>query len=631
MSLFRRESSSKGCRANGLLNLKRRLNGLSRQGSHARSLRMEPLEDRNLLSVSVGIGAPVLVAFDDPAATAGTTFAAQSTNADVTATVLHTSEVLKMQVHTVNADGSTGTSGEMDFLLLDDYAPNNIAHITSLVNSGFYNGLSFYRIIQDFMIQSGDDVGDGTGGSGPNGTQGAVQDDEFNVDMRFTSSGLLALANSGPDTNDCQFFITADACRSLDYQYPILGKLVAGDDIRQAIADVPVEESSWGEMSKPVNAPIIDSVSIVPNTEYGLVMLKAGPAATAGENATVDVVASDNSTVTMTDTAGVAGQPSLDVSLATDTPSTGDRPAFVDNVPDVYTTMNQPVTFTIPVEEGDAGVPVAYGAAVMSDTYSLTCDAASDGSPTATAVPSDNITGVYDLIVGVWRDSTDSSTNTNYDSQNVALFVRPTAPASLSITTAGVEDGGTAHINNDLTFHVTGVTDGLTVAIFADGDTTPIGTATASGDWVDIQTTTPLTDGLHTFSVEQFVHYDDTVVGNRTIPAGDLYSGASSSTVTLTIDTSAVGYAHFVATGQDWATVGADGSTVVATGDFNGDGKLDVIVRDVATSSCELWLNDGTGHFVDSGQNLGVANGNVVAGISTATVISISCLARPCS
>ena len=84
------------------------------------------MEDRRLLSVAattVGIGAPVLAVFNDPTATAATTFSAQSTNPDVTATVLHTSEELKMKVHTVNADGTTGATGEMDFLLLDDYAP----------------------------------------------------------------------------------------------------------------------------------------------------------------------------------------------------------------------------------------------------------------------------------------------------------------------------------------------------------------------------------------------------------------------------------------------------------------------------------------------------------------------------
>jgi len=63
-----------------------------------------------------GIGAPVIVAFDDPTATAATTFVGKSSNnSAVTATVMHTSEMLKMQVHTVNADGTTGTSGEMIF------------------------------------------------------------------------------------------------------------------------------------------------------------------------------------------------------------------------------------------------------------------------------------------------------------------------------------------------------------------------------------------------------------------------------------------------------------------------------------------------------------------------------------
>ena len=106
------------------------------------------------------------------------------------------------------------------------------------------------------MIQGGDPTGTGSGGSGTNGADGAVQDDEFNVDVRYTSSGLLALANRGDDTNDCQFFITAVPYRDGDYQYTIIGKLVAGDDIRQAIASVPVEANGWNEVSKPINAPM---------------------------------------------------------------------------------------------------------------------------------------------------------------------------------------------------------------------------------------------------------------------------------------------------------------------------------------------------------------------------------------
>ena len=133
------------------------------------------------------------------------------------------------------------------------------------------------------MIQGGDPGGGG--GSGPN-TALAEHDDEFNVDIRFTTPGLLALANNGPDntmfpgsrpdTNDCQFFVTSAPYRDGDYQYTIIGKLVAGDDILQAVESVPVQDNGSGEISGTSNPPIIDSVSVVPDTQYGLVMLKAG-------------------------------------------------------------------------------------------------------------------------------------------------------------------------------------------------------------------------------------------------------------------------------------------------------------------------------------------------------------------
>ena len=145
------------------------------QQAHARlqtQLRFEPLEDRSLLSVTVALASRV-GRFRRPGGRGRDDLyglehqrRSHGDRACIPATLL------KMMVHTVNADGSTGTSGEMDFLLLDDYAPNNIQHITSLANSGFYNGLTFHRIIQDFMIQGGDPLGTGSGGSGPNGSTG---------------------------------------------------------------------------------------------------------------------------------------------------------------------------------------------------------------------------------------------------------------------------------------------------------------------------------------------------------------------------------------------------------------------------------------------------------------------------
>ncbi len=544
MSTLRRSYSSwkHGRRAGWNFSNTREIGTRCRQSLHARSLRVEPLEDRRLLSVAattLGIGAPVLVAFHDPAATAATTFSANSTNPDVTATVLHTSEELQMKVHTVNADGTTGTSGEMDFLLLDDYAPNNIAHITALANSGFYNGLTFDRILQD-LIQGGNPGG--AGGSGSN-TMLAKQDDEFNVDVRFTSPGLLALANNGPydtdfpgsrpDTNDCQFFITSGAYRDGDFQYTIIGKLVAGDDIRQAIESVPVEDNGQGEISQPVKPPIIDSVTIVPDTQYGLLMLKAGSAATANETASVSVAASDQSSVTLTAADG-SSQSQLSVVLAQDTPSLNDRPAFIQNVPDVYTSVNTPVTVSIPVAEGDAGVAIGYGAQTLIPGDPDLQVTASGTGPTngALTVTPGSTPGVYGVQVGVWRNSGPSSANTAPDMQTVAVFVRPAAPAaSLSVDLPS----GVTTIGDHPVFHVTGVADGMNVAIFADGNPDPVGTATAAGASVNVPATLALTNGPHTFSVEQWITYNDTTVGNRTIEKGTLYSDPSANTLTVTV------------------------------------------------------------------------------------------------
>ncbi|MCE5267958.1 MAG: peptidylprolyl isomerase [Planctomycetaceae bacterium] len=500
--------------------------------------KFELLEPRWVLSAptTVGIGAPVLVAFNDPTATAATTFIAQSSNsAALTATVVHASSLLKMQVHTVNADGSVGKSGEMDFLLLDDYAPNNIAHIKELVNAGFYNGLDFHRIMQDFMSQGGDPLGTGSGGSGENGAPGDVQDDEFSADLRFTSTGLLALANSGADSNDCQFFVMNAPYRSLDYGYTIIGKLVAGDDLRQAIAGVAVEDNGSGELSTPTDPPIIDSVSIVSNVQYGLMMLKSSSGAAAGLTATVSVTASDGSSVAITAADGTS-ESSLQTVFATDTPSTGDRPAFITAISDVYTVMNEAVTFKIPVVAGDASVSLYYSYGQSPNAnLAITASGTGPSNGSATVTPSNDIVGVFPVLFGVRRDSSDSSANMGWDTEYAAVFVRPAAPASITVATPGLVAGGTTALSSGLKFHVTGVRSGATVAIYADGGAEPIGTAVASGNSVDVETTVLLGNGKHTFSVKQSVHYDDTAVGNRTVPAGELYSEVSQSTVSFTV------------------------------------------------------------------------------------------------
>src|SRR5262245_35488090 len=129
------------------------------------------------------------------------TYTVQPPTSPITATIVNGGTTIKMTVTGKDKDGNTFT-GEIAIRLFNDIAPTAVARITSLVNSGFYDGKLFHRVINDFMAQGGSVNNDGTGNSG----QGTF-DDEFNSAVTFVSPGLIALANSGNDTNDTQFFI----------------------------------------------------------------------------------------------------------------------------------------------------------------------------------------------------------------------------------------------------------------------------------------------------------------------------------------------------------------------------------------------------------------------------------------
>jgi cyclophilin family peptidyl-prolyl cis-trans isomerase len=133
------------------------------------------------------------------------------------------------------------TDGEISFELFDEDAPKTVANFRKLAGDGFYDGLSFHRIIKDFMIQGGCPHGTGTGGPG------YTFEDEIN-DHKIVR-GALAMANAGPDTNGSQFFIvTADSCPWLDGKHTVFGQVKDGMDVvdrLQAVAtdggDRPIE------------------------------------------------------------------------------------------------------------------------------------------------------------------------------------------------------------------------------------------------------------------------------------------------------------------------------------------------------------------------------------------------------
>ena len=144
--------------------------------------------------------------------------------------------------------------GTIVFELFVDEVPVTVNNFVFLANEGFYDGVMFHRIIKDFMIQSGDPKGDGTGGPGYR------FDDELVT--RDYVAGTLAMANSGPNTNGSQFFIVHGHDVNLPKQYTIFGILVDGMDVVDELANVSVTASPSGEYSKPSEDVFINSVKI---------------------------------------------------------------------------------------------------------------------------------------------------------------------------------------------------------------------------------------------------------------------------------------------------------------------------------------------------------------------------------
>ena len=127
--------------------------------------------------------------------------------------------------------------GAIRLELHHDKTPKTVANFEKLAGQGFYNNLKFHRVLADFMIQTGCPRGDGTGGPG------YTFQDEFHSDLKHTGPGILSMANSGPNTNGSQFFITHVATPWLDGKHSVFGQVLSGQDVVDTVQQGDVMKS----------------------------------------------------------------------------------------------------------------------------------------------------------------------------------------------------------------------------------------------------------------------------------------------------------------------------------------------------------------------------------------------------
>ena len=158
----------------------------------------------------------------------------------------------------------TTNHGAIEVELLEADQPQAVENFRLLAEHGYYNGLTFHRIVKGFMIQGGDPTGTGTGGES---AWGEAFPDNINQQSPLYQAGyrrgILAYANAGPNTNGSQFFIM-HGDYPLEPNYVIFAKVIGGLNVVDAIANTPTTMGDDGNMSRPLTPVIIKKITIKP-------------------------------------------------------------------------------------------------------------------------------------------------------------------------------------------------------------------------------------------------------------------------------------------------------------------------------------------------------------------------------
>lgn len=346
--------------------------------------------------------------------------------------------------------------GDMVFQLFEGDVPIPTARIIELATAGFYTNVNFHRVLNNFIIQAGDPLGTGAGGS-----QLGDINDQFNTNLQHNRTGVLSYAKTNlDDTGDSQFFITEGQTRHLDFHHAVFGQLVEGEAVREAISNVFVNNAG-----KPSIDIKIESVTIFSDTENALLRLKAN--ATSGTS---------NITVTVADSEGNTTSQSF---LATATADAANGAPFLNSIPTVTTNVNTPATINLSSQDAENN-PVTYSVEkVGSENYQVTVNAATG---VATFTPPAGFTGTLQFRAKV-QQTTTPTTQDPVDTQLVTVIVAGSnAPTGIDLDTASDSGSNTTDNRTNATaptFTVSGTVAGAIVKLKVGNAV--IGQATATG------------------------------------------------------------------------------------------------------------------------------------------------------
>jgi cyclophilin family peptidyl-prolyl cis-trans isomerase len=553
------------------------------------SLTLDPIS-----SVNVPGGKTLIVPLT-ATSTSPVTYSVSSDNPQVT-TQLHTGDPF-LQL-TLSDPGVAGIDGQtITIQLFPEIAPNNVQRLMNMVNSGFYNGLSFYRIVPGFLIQGGNQVG-----------TGHHFDDEYAPSSIFSGKGQLAFANSGDDTNDSEFFITGTPNnpvnvaeqRALDFNFTILGQVVRG----QNVVDLVSQQPASGQSATP--PIIITSAQIIADT--------------TGNTLTIFAPNGQSANITVTTNNGV-DLPAMQMFTATGVADTVDDPPFLGPIGNQTTTAGKSVTFTLSGTDLEGG-PMTFEAVLQGTSVSHATVSVNGSQVTVT--PNGGFTGTLNLLVGVMQTGATMRGNDSilFDTEAITITVNPAPPThGIFATGTGVGGGPLVQVYDAQTGLLRFSFNAYDPA-FRGGVRVAVGDV--NGDGVADIITAPGPGGgplVNVFSgidlslISSFNAYDPGLRSGIFVAAGDVNGDGHANIITA--PDAGGGPLVEVFNGTDALLLAFNaydasflGGVHVAARDVNGDGKAEIItapgfgggplvkVFDAATAVLRLAFNAYDSNFI---------------------------------